>query len=153
MWASASRWARLPSQRPEAAPSLALAVALLAAGLVGACSANEEAEQVLGRIDRMRDAPIEERGAAIRELAALTPRHPGALRAREVCLQAYGKLQEAHERVASTKAAVERMQAKGVTPRYEEVTAADEAVSLMLAAKKAEPACARAVAELRRALR
>lgn len=108
---------------------------------------------MLGRIDQMRDAPIEGRTEAIRVLRELEPEHRGAAHARRVCLDAYEKLQKAHDEANAAKARVAKLSAEGKTPRYEEVTAADDAISLMLDAKKAEPGCAKAVADLRRELR
>jgi hypothetical protein len=113
----------------------------------------EEAKQVLGRIDRMRDASLAERGPLIAKLAELAPEGAEAKTARRACLDAYQKLQAAHDEVARTSARIEEMKAKGRAPRYEEITAADRATSMMREAKKAEPACTRAVAALRRKLR
>lgn len=147
MWASVCRWARRPSRWPD------LVSAGWALVFCWGCNDEVEAQRVLGRIDQMRDAPIAARAEAIRALAELEPAHPGAARARRVCLDAYEKLQKAHDRAGAAKARVDALKARGETPRYEEVTAADDAIGLMLEAKKAEPGCAKAVADLRRELR
>ncbi len=108
---------------------------------------------MLGRIDRMRDAPLTERAAHIRKLATLAPTDAKAATARRACLDAYQKLQRAHDEMGQATARIKRMAESGRKPRYEEVVAADRATAMMGDAEKAEPACARAVANLRRALR
>lgn len=148
MWVSASRWVRHRSLRPEA--FLLAAACGLSACNTGSCNRRAEAKQVLARIDRMRDAPVEERGPHIRALAELTPRGPKAKAARDRCLAAYESLQAAHREVEAAGERLAKMQAQGNKPRYEEVTAADQAMTRLREAKKAEPACIEAVAALRR---
>ena len=121
--------------------------------LLGGCDDRAGANKVLDRIERMRDAPIGERQAAIDALAALSVDHDKARAAQTACLDAYRKLQEAHKVTEAARARVDEQVALGGKPRVEEVAAADRAVTLMLEAKKAEPACIAAAAALRRALR
>jgi hypothetical protein len=149
MWVSASRWVRRRSRRPE----LALLLFLLACTGLLACGGDEEAKQLLGRIDRMRDAPIGERGPHIKRLAEITPKQPNAATAQRVCLEAYEKLQSAHDQIEASATRIAEMKAEGRKPRYEEIADADRATTMMREAQQAQPACTTAVAELRRSLR
>ena len=108
---------------------------------------------MLGRIDRMRDAPIAERQPHIRKLAELDPKDERAAHAQRVCLSAYEKLQAAHDAVAAASDRIAKLKAEGKPPRHEEITAADRATTMMREAESAEPACAAAVAELKRKVR
>jgi hypothetical protein len=116
------------------------------------CEGDRDAERLLGLIDRMRDAPLAERPRHIDALAAASAARPEAQAAQRDCLEAYRALQSAHEKLDAAKRLLDKQQAAGQPPRYEEISAVDAAMTDMTTAQQKEPACAAAVAALRRAL-